>query len=581
MRAFFIGAAMTGTIATIPKYQFLDSLGVPLVNGTLTTYLTGTTTLTSTWQDQAQASLNTNPIVLDARGEATLWLDPAIVYKFVLKNEAGATLWTQENISGVNSSEVILRADLASSSGSGLVGFIQDGSGAIARTAQDALRDLHNCLNFYNPLETTAEGMINRAISAHNKVHIPAGIYSIDTDVGVIVKTGTVITGDGRNKTILSAVAGKGGSLADLAAYSKGSIIKRLFNPISTNLYVNDGYIADIGLVLNHVEDAITATQIQIGFDMRNITSFTIERCHTGNIPPVGGSISPKMGDKSFLTQGYPVVFGNISGSDPAYAGGEKNRFLNCSVFGGYKCVIQDETTLSPNSASYGTVVRDCDIQSGHWLIGQMGQYGAGNVHYDNILQDIQKRAGDVSPSYVQYYDGYNNLVRPAYIEAGTNVDFQLLLDTDANNNIVDMSMAGMTGGAGLIQDNSNANSYNRITSFGVTGSTGIVELYNKARKSAWVKFHWSGSVIVIDGSEGVLSVTRTGVGDYTITWLVQFPSANYNLNYVSDTNASGHGGMVSVLSHSTTNLRITTSAQNGATTTIIDPRFVWVGAGQ
>ena len=141
MRAFFIGAAMTGTIATIPKYQFLDSLGVPLVNGTLTTYLTGTTTLTSTWQDQALSSLNTNPIVLDARGEATLWLDSALVYKFVLANEAGAIQWTQENISGTNSGASILRADLVSSSGASFVGFIQSGTGAVARTSLSKLRE--------------------------------------------------------------------------------------------------------------------------------------------------------------------------------------------------------------------------------------------------------------------------------------------------------------------------------------------------------------------------------------------------------------------------------------------------------
>ena len=132
---------MTGTIATIPKYQFLDSLGVPLVNGTITTYLTGTTTLTSTWQDQAQLSLNTNPIVLDARGEATLWLDSSIVYKFVLANEAGAIQWTQENISGTNSGSIILRADLAASSGSSIVGFLQSGAGAVATTVQAKMRE--------------------------------------------------------------------------------------------------------------------------------------------------------------------------------------------------------------------------------------------------------------------------------------------------------------------------------------------------------------------------------------------------------------------------------------------------------
>ena len=65
---------MTGVIATIPKYQFSTN-GVPLVNGTLTTYLAGSTTLTTTWQDLALTGANTNPIVLDSRGECILYLD--------------------------------------------------------------------------------------------------------------------------------------------------------------------------------------------------------------------------------------------------------------------------------------------------------------------------------------------------------------------------------------------------------------------------------------------------------------------------------------------------------------------------
>ncbi len=148
MRAFSIGAAMTGTIATIPKYQFLDSLGVPLVNGTLTTYLTGSTTPTSTWQDAALTSLNTNPIVLDSRGEATLWLDSGTTYKFVLKNEAGAVQWTVDNISGNEQLAIALTAALAASSGSSLVGFLQAGAGAVARTLQAKNRDVVSVRDF-------------------------------------------------------------------------------------------------------------------------------------------------------------------------------------------------------------------------------------------------------------------------------------------------------------------------------------------------------------------------------------------------------------------------------------------------
>jgi hypothetical protein len=120
---------MAGVALVNPKIPFYDALGAPLVGGFLDVYLAGTTTRTNTWQDKAQTTLNTNPIVLDARGECTLWADDALTYKFVLKTAAGVALWTADNISGANVSGT-------------LVTFTQAGAGAIARTAQNKLREV-------------------------------------------------------------------------------------------------------------------------------------------------------------------------------------------------------------------------------------------------------------------------------------------------------------------------------------------------------------------------------------------------------------------------------------------------------
>jgi hypothetical protein len=118
---------MAGYAPAVPKVQFFTSAGVPLVSGTLTVYLAGTTTPTSTWQDAALTTLNTNPITLDARGEAVIWLDDDVSYKFLLKDAAGATVWTVDNVRGTGFATTAFIADLInntdSTKGAGLIGF--------------------------------------------------------------------------------------------------------------------------------------------------------------------------------------------------------------------------------------------------------------------------------------------------------------------------------------------------------------------------------------------------------------------------------------------------------------------------
>lgn len=81
-----------------PKVQFFDSNGDPLVGGKLYTYAAGTTTPLSTYADQGQSSTNTNPVILDSRGEANVWLGTTGLYKFVLTSSTGSTIWTVDNI---------------------------------------------------------------------------------------------------------------------------------------------------------------------------------------------------------------------------------------------------------------------------------------------------------------------------------------------------------------------------------------------------------------------------------------------------------------------------------------------------
>lgn len=43
---------------------------------------------------------NTNPVILDSNGEANVWIDPSLTYKFVLKDASDVTQWTVDQVSG-------------------------------------------------------------------------------------------------------------------------------------------------------------------------------------------------------------------------------------------------------------------------------------------------------------------------------------------------------------------------------------------------------------------------------------------------------------------------------------------------
>lgn len=81
-----------------PKAQFLDANGAPLAGGKVFTYAAGTTTPLATYTTGAAGTANTNPIILDARGEADIFYTNGVSYKIVLKDSADATIWTVDNI---------------------------------------------------------------------------------------------------------------------------------------------------------------------------------------------------------------------------------------------------------------------------------------------------------------------------------------------------------------------------------------------------------------------------------------------------------------------------------------------------
>lgn len=183
-------------LATPPKLQFLDANGAPLVGGKLYTYVAGTTTPQASYTDYGGGTANANPVILDSRGEASVWLNTAL-YKMALYSATDVLIWTVDNIGGFAT-----LAQLAASGGSNLIGFIQSGTGAVATTVQTKLRESVSVKDFgaVGDGVTDDTAAIQAAVNAaeanrNNEIVFPVGNYVITSTI--VIRGGIRLIGQG------------------------------------------------------------------------------------------------------------------------------------------------------------------------------------------------------------------------------------------------------------------------------------------------------------------------------------------------------------------------------------------------
>lgn len=88
---------MAKILSPTPKLQWIDENGNPLAGGKVNTYVAGTVTPLATYSNST-GTANTNPVILDSSGLASIWLTPGAVYDFVVTDADDVPVYTQEDI---------------------------------------------------------------------------------------------------------------------------------------------------------------------------------------------------------------------------------------------------------------------------------------------------------------------------------------------------------------------------------------------------------------------------------------------------------------------------------------------------
>jgi microcystin-dependent protein len=185
------------------KMQFVGLNGQPLTGGKLYTYAAGTTTPVATYMDNNASVANPNPVILDARGEASVWLD-ATTYKFKLTDSNDVEIWTVDYISApITSVSPVLSGNvtISSDSSSPALKITQTGTGPVLRVQDSLDPDT-------TPFIINSDGYVGIGTAAPTSaLEIDGGTFQISLSAAVLAKiladaSNTYLTAEGSRSLV-------------------------------------------------------------------------------------------------------------------------------------------------------------------------------------------------------------------------------------------------------------------------------------------------------------------------------------------------------------------------------------------
>lgn len=488
---------MSATLSPVPKLQFFDANGAPLAGGKLYSYIAGTTTPQSTYTDSTGATANANPVILDSRGEAGVWLANDAFYKLSLYTADNVLVWTVDQIA----SNTTL-ATLAASGGSALIGFIQSGTGAVATTVQTKLRETLSVFDFMSSAQIAAvqaytfvtdvtsacQAALDAAWTAKADLFIPSGGYLVTG----LTLPGTYPTLDQRDRAIRVYGQGYGNPYSNLN--TGGTVLKSVTNaPILTDRSFTAPN-AQGTYEIDHIRfDGTSSTPVVQFYGLYGTSSFhnnTIYQRGTGDglkiIYGAGAHVYENfVTNKDFVTPVLGAARTGVGFNFPlSYGSGlltfRKNSargFLTGYAIGGgagvpYSTKITEcEASTVYNgvtiaSGAYNTVVEGCYLEGGDGGTGILdaGLYSviADNLLFPGFLVGINcSNTSNYGTSIANNAVGIGAVANSTAISVTCNSSLSIGAKSVTNNSI--SYTAGTLGCTGLLL----AGTSSRITNIG------------------------------------------------------------------------------------------------------------------
>ena len=414
------------------KQNFTNSAGAPLVGGRVYTYDAGTNTPRLTYQDAAGTVPNTNPVILDARGDATIFWSGA--YKVVLRDAADVIIWTVDNVSSLpdGGSAADLAARLANpnllADGDAMIAVKQPLANSVARTQHDKNFDVVYTEDFRLPGDPDDTLSIQRGLNLGiavglraNKTYVASGLVAVAGSALVCPMgraTITVPAGANRiglsiavNNFTLQGVNFDGGNPGPYFSGS-GAFGTRngvlIGNPFGTGISLGGIKIADCDIYGFDVA-GIQGREIQIGFNFGYKVTMHNVNCYNNLI---GFWFSPRF-EYVVLTAcyGYKCYAGIImqAGNNTVIGSHFEESFQNCQMSTGENDAHGQFVGCSFNHAfGAGQGLFALGIQFGHSFTGCAFWFG--NIHLNNCT-GIQIRNSQIVLSSITITGGGLNSI--------------------------------------------------------------------------------------------------------------------------------------------------------------------------